>query len=134
MLHARSASNYFKDKLGFIKDDDSNTLAMYMINHYRNHKTIEVADLLNEIKEESVRNLLLSIADWELACEEVNMSAMNEAFIKMKACILDDKIASLIQEAAAVNDPIQKAKIADERNALIRERNELFSEREEQDT
>ncbi len=51
-----------------------------------------------------------------------------------KACILDDKIASLIQEAAAVNDPIQKAKIADERNALIRERNELFSEREEQDT
>ena len=40
----------------------------------------------------------------------------------------------MIQEAAAVNDPIQKAKIADERNALIRERNELFSEREEQDT
>ena len=31
---------------------------------------------------------------------------MNEAFIKMKACILDDKIASLIQEAAAVNDPM----------------------------
>ncbi len=133
MLHARSASNYFKDKLGFLKDDDSNTLAMYMINHYRNHKTIAVADLLNEIKEASVRDLLLSVADWELACDEVNMNAMNEAFIKMKTCILDDKIASLIQEAAAVNDPIQKAKIADRRNALIRERNELFLEREEQD-
>lgn len=131
MLHARSASNYFKDKLGFLKDDDSNRLAMYMINYYRNHKTIAVADLLNEIAEASVRDLLISVADWDLACEEVNMEAMNEAFIKMKACILDEKIASLVQEASAVNDPIQKARIADERNALIRERNDLFLEREE---
>jgi len=131
MLHARSASNYFKDELGFLVDEDCSKLAIYMIDYYRTHKTIQIADFLNTIKEESVKQRLLSIADWELACEEVNLHAMREAIAKLKSCVLDDKIAKLVQAAQAVNDPLEKAKIAEKRNALIRERNELLMAREE---
>ena len=66
-----------------------------------------------------------------MASETVNLEALHEAIIKMKVCLLDEKIASLIQKASALNDPIQKAKIADERIQLIRKRNELFMTREE---
>lgn len=131
MLCGRSASNYFRDELGFLKDPDSNKLAMYMIDYYRTHKMIHVADLLNYIEEESVKDLLIAIAEWDLAVKEVNMVAMREAVTKMKACLLDEKIASLIQKAKAVSDPLMKAKIADERNVLIRERNELLMARKE---
>lgn len=131
MLAARSASILFRDELGSLKDAASNALAMHMIDYYRTHKTIEVADFLNTIQEEPVKNLLLAIADWELASDTVNLEALHEAIIKMKVCLLDEKIASLIQKASAINDPIQKAKIADERIQLIRKRNELFTKREE---
>lgn len=126
MLVARSASNYFRDELGFLKDTECNQLAMYMIDYYRTHKTIHVADLLNVIHEEPVKDLLIAIAQWELANKEVNMEVMREAVTKMKACLLDEKIERLIEKAKAVSDPLQKAAFADERNQLIRERNELL--------
>lgn len=131
MLCARSASNYFRDELGFLKDEDCNKLAMYMIDYYRTHKTIHVADLLSVIQEDPLKDLLIAIAEWELACKEVNMEAMREAVIKMKTCLLDEKIEHLVEKAKAVLDPLQKAKIADERNKLIRERNELLLARKE---
>lgn len=131
MLIARSASILFRDELGSLKDATSNALAMHMIDYYRTHTTIELADFLNTIQEESVKKLLLEIVDWELASETVNLEALHEAIIKLKVCLLDEKIASLIQKAGALNDPIQKAKVADERIQLIRKRNELFMKREE---
>lgn len=127
MLNGLNASNAFRDELGFLKDEDSNTLAMYIIDYYRTHKTIHVADLLNVIKEERVQHLLLMISDWELAQKEVNMEVLSEAITKMKTCLLDEKIAVLKQKAKEVIDPIKKAKIADERNKLIRERHDLMS-------
>lgn len=127
MLTGLSASNAFRDELGFLKDEDSNKLAMYIIDYYRTHKSIHVADLLNVIKEESVQHLLILIADWELAQKEVNMKVLSQAITKMKACLLDEKIAMLIEKAKAIHDPIGKAQIADERNKLIRERNDLMS-------
>lgn len=131
MLNGLAASNYFRDELGFLKDEDSNKLAMYIIDYYRTHKTIHVADLLNVIKEDAVRNLLLMIADWELAQIGVNMDVLREAITKMKVCLLDDKIAFLVEKAKSISDPIGKAKIADERNQLIRERHELWNKEKE---
>lgn len=132
MLNARSASIMFRDELGSLTDATSNALAMYMIDYYRTHKTIVIADFLNTIQEEPVKDLLISISEWELASETVNLEAVHDAIIKMKAGLLDEKIASLRAKAGALNDPIQKAMIADERNQLIRKRNELFIKREEQ--
>lgn len=130
MLNGLSASNVFKDELGFLKDKDGNKLAMYMIDYYRTHKHIQVADLLNVIQEESVKALLLMISEWELAQREVNMDALREAITKMKVCLLDEKIAMLKEKAKTMRDPIQKASIGDERNALIRERQELILRKE----
>lgn len=126
MLNGLNASNTFRDELGFLKDEDSNKLAMYIIDYYRTHKRIHVADLLNVIKEDRVQSLLLMISEWELASDTVDMEVLKEAITKMKSCLLDEKIALLVEKAKALSDPIAKAKIADERNALIRERHALM--------
>lgn len=131
MLHARSACTYFRDELGYLLDHHANQLALCMIDYYRTHNEIQVADFLNTISEEGVRELLLSVAQWELAGDEVNMEALREAVTKLKSCMLDERIAKLVQDAKALTDPIEKAKIAEQRNALIRERNALIQKREE---
>ena len=57
MLSGISASNYYKEELGFLKDDTCNKLAIYIIDYYRTHTLMEIADLLDTIKEETVKTL-----------------------------------------------------------------------------
>ena len=89
MLSGISASNYYKEELGFLKDDTCNKLAIYIIDYYRTHTLMEIADLLDTIKEETVKTLALDIADWELAREEVDMEVLKEAVEKVKDCFLE---------------------------------------------
>lgn len=118
MINGLAACNVFKEELGFLKDDNSNKLALYMIDYYRNHDHVEIADLLNVIREESVKNLLLEIASWELAQKEVNMDVLREAIANEKASLIEDQIQMINQKIKEMHDPIEKAKLADTRNKL----------------
>ncbi len=128
MLLGAKAAELFKEELGFFKDDDSNKLAMYIIDYYRTHDQISVAELYDLITQERVRDLLLSIAQWELASTNIQQDVLMEAIQKVKACILQDKIQALNEKAKNVNDPISKAAIAKEKNDLIAKRNQLIQE------
>lgn len=124
MVSGIAASNYFKEELGFLKDDVSNKLAIYIIDYYRSHTQLQVADLLDIIQEDAVKDLLLEIANWELARDEVNMLVLEESIAKVKSCFIDDKIQMLIEKIRTIHDPMEKAKLAMEKNQLIKEREE----------
>lgn len=126
MLVGISAAELFKEELGFFKDDDSNKLAMYIIDYYRTHDVISISELYDQITQEKVRDLLLSVAQWELAPLKVENDVLQEAIRKVKACILQDKIQALNEKAKNVNDPMGKAAIAKQKNQLIAQRNELI--------
>lgn len=124
MLNGITASNFYKEELGFLKDDQANKLAIYIIDYYRTHKRVEVADLLNVIREQPVKTLLLEIASWELARDEVNMDVLTDAIHKVKGYFLDDKINVLIEKIKTIHDPMEKANLAMEKNQRIKERDE----------
>ncbi|MEG0290105.1 MAG: DNA primase [Erysipelotrichaceae bacterium] len=128
MLLGIVASNYFKDELGFLPDETCNKLAIYIIDYYRNHKTIQVADLIDFINEEKVKSLLLQIANWELGRDEIDMEVLGGAITKVKSCLLDRKIAKFNETIAKTKDPIEKAKLADEKNRLILEKRGMLYE------
>lgn len=122
MMNGIAACNVFKEDLGFLKDDVSNKLAIYIIDYYRTHDEILVADLLDVIKEQNVKNLLLEIASWELARKEVNIDVLHEAIANEKASLLEDQIHMINLKIKELHDPLEKAKLADERNKLIIEK------------
>lgn len=124
MVSGIAASNYFKEELGFLKNDISNKLAIYIIDYYRSHTQLQVADLLDIIQEDAVKGLLLEIANWELARDEVNMLVLKESIAKVKSCFIDDKIQLLNEQIKTIHDPMEKAKLAMEKNQLIKEREE----------
>ena len=43
MLLGVNAAETFKEELGFFKDDNSNKLAMYIIDYYRTHEILSVS-------------------------------------------------------------------------------------------
>lgn len=124
MLCGIAASNYYKEELGFMKDETCNKLALYIIDYYRNHQKMEVADLLNDIREENVRQLLLDISQWELASQNINMLVLQDALEKTKVCMLDDQIQMLNEKIKTIQDPMEKAKLAQQKNQLIKDRND----------
>lgn len=126
MLAGAAAADVFKEELGFFKDDNSNKLAMYIIDHYRDHETLSVSELYDQIAEEPVRDLLLNVAQWELARGEIDPQVLREALTKVRSCILEDKIQALNDRVKNVSDPLQKAQLAMEKNQLIVQRNELI--------
>ncbi len=128
MMNGITACNYYKQELGFLKDEDCNKLAIYIIDFYRSHSHIVVADLLDTIIEDSVKNLLLDIANWELSRNDVNMHALKEAINKAKDCFLEDQIQMLNQKIKQIADPIEKAKLALEKNKLIKKRGDALSQ------
>lgn len=128
MLCGVSASNKFKEELGYLKDDASSKLALYIIDYYRTHKQMHVADLLTQIQEEPVQKLLLDVASWELGSEEMNEALLHDAIKKVKLCLLDDKIHFMNEKIKGIQDPLQKAMLAKEKNALILKKHELIKE------
>lgn len=128
MLCGIAASNVYRDELGFMEDDTCNQLAIYMIDYYRTHTELIVAELLDLIKEEKVKDLLLEIANWELAREEIDMIVLRDDIKRCKSSLLDNKIRKLNEQIMHLHDPIQKAVLADEKNRLIRERGGILNE------
>ncbi len=121
MLSSKIACEYYRNELGFLMNEDCNALALYIVDFYRNNQQIEIAKLLDFINEEQVKALLLKIASWALAHHEYNEIVLKDAIAKIKECMLDEKIRLLLQKIEQLNDPIEKAKIAQEIITLKRE-------------
>ena len=52
------------------------------------------------------------------------MKVLNEAIHKVKECLLDDRIRILNEQIAKIHDPMEKARLAVEKNGLIKEKEE----------
>ena len=129
MLVSLQANNAFKDKLGFLIDENCNKLAIYIIDYYRTHDEIEIADFYNSIKEEAVKSLLIELSEWELALPDYNEDVFLHSCLKIQAACLEDKMKKLSEQSLKISDPLEKAKIGDEIIQLKRQRSELLKQR-----
>lgn len=122
MLIAKQANELYRNELGFLPTQNYNVLAINIINYYRNHDTMVIADLLNYIIEEDVKKVLLEITNWELAPNDYQSEVMLEAISKIKKELISEKINTLLEQSNQISDPIQKAEIANEVIKLRRQR------------
>lgn len=118
MLLSKSAMEYYRSNLGFLRDENCNALALYIVDFYRNNDKIEIANLLDYIREDSVKNILMKIANWELASNIYQEDVLAEAVSKIKESMVEDKIKLLKEQSNQINDPIEKARIAKEMISL----------------
>lgn len=126
MLCGIKAVQIFSDELGFLPDEDCNLLSMYIIDYYRNHESMNISHLYDCIKEAALQDLLLSIVQREFSPEEVSIHVLKDAIIKIKCSVIDEELDAMKKEIKESIDPLLKAKLADRRNYLIRQRKQLF--------
>lgn len=134
MLISRHAATYFKNELGVLLTPTCNKLALYIIDEYRNATELSVAKLLDVIKEDDVKELLLNISEWDLASDELKMDVLAETIETLKLCYHEEKIRRLNVLIAQTNDPLLKAKYADEKITYIKQRSEMLNKDKKQES
>lgn len=118
MLIGVSACNYYMEELGFMRDDIGNKLAIYIIDYYRTHEKMEIAELLDCIIEEPVKALLLDIAQWELSKERINMVVLKDAVHLLKMTIIKDQLKEIDEKIKKVTTNEELFRLLDERTRL----------------
>lgn len=114
MIESKQAVGIFKNELGFLPHSICNQLALYLINEYRTKDEINVADLLNQIKEDEVKNLLIDLSDWELAPQKLDIEVFHDAILKIHQKCNEIKIKELSDLALKMNNPLDKALLMNE--------------------
>lgn len=114
MLLSKQAVNIFKNDLGFLIHPTCNQLSLYLINEYRSIDEIQVADLMNQIKEDEVKNLLIDICEWELAPKTLNIDVLNDAIQKIHNKCIEARIKEMSDLAKKMSNPLDKARIMNE--------------------
>ncbi|MDD6466862.1 MAG: DNA primase [Erysipelotrichaceae bacterium] len=120
LLLSQEAYRRFKDELGFLVDDDCQAIVIELMEYYRTHQTMELADFLNCLEEERLQQLILDITESELFVQEPNMDVLLGAMQKMKDCLVRRQVEQLKREMHTIQDPVLKTKMVEQYIQLLK--------------
>ncbi|MBS3990484.1 MAG: DNA primase [Erysipelothrix sp.] len=125
MMLSKEAALYFRDQCGFLNEPYANHLALRLLSYYRDHETLEVADILSKMLDEEQQRFFLWVIDWPLFPKSYNVISLDEAIVQVKSKMLDDKIKQLKQKSLLTQDKQEKAVIANEMIYTKKEKDRL---------
>lgn len=124
MLLNKQVSLQYEKKLGFMYEDNYRVIANYIVDYYRSHDTLQIADFISVLGQERLIGVVLEIADLRLPPvvdgKEIQdyIQTISEHTLRLE---IEDKQKEMHQEI----DPVRKAEILKEIIALKTKLNEL---------
>jgi DNA primase len=104
MLSSRNAALMFRDELGFLPEPTKHAVAMSLLDYYRNHAEIVLADYINTLDDDALVSLVTELSNNEIYYKEYNSRALSDALTQCKASILNDKIEQLKEASKHTED------------------------------
>lgn len=129
MLESKQASQRFQEEIGFFQDPLCDALSFYIYDIYRSKDQMDSMELLSSISEEDVRQLLMDILEHVVLPADYTL-AFEDCLKKMQDCMLQEEIEKINKEIAGLSDPVQKAKLAVDKQALICKRHTIRTRKE----
>lgn len=125
MLVSYSATQQFKDQIGYFENAQIRDLANYIYDAYRdekNRKRLDYDVLMASIDEESTQNYLMEIWDDPSRPQEFDQQLLDQALTKIKMCQIEDEIEQLSKTIAAEPDPEKKIELMEKKTQLVRKK------------
>ncbi len=111
MLVSPEAINIFIEQLGYLIDDDCQILAMSIIDEHRKGNPIKIADILDLVKEQKQKDLLLEISSNEIYKEEYNEENFISYIYRIKKWTIEDSNENLKKLILNETDPNTKQEL-----------------------
>ena len=93
MLLSQQATQDFKLELGYFINEDYQRLALTIINYYRNHDELVIADFISTIDDTNMIELVTQIVDSDIYFNIYSKEALQDAILEVKISNLDIQIA-----------------------------------------
>lgn len=113
MMHDKNVALKYESQAGFMYDNQYRVIASYIVDYYRDHNQLQVADLINSIQKEELMQTVIMIAqsDLPLPCKE---EAIDDYIHTIALNAKKMKKEQLLEQFNYVLDPSQKAQILNE--------------------
>lgn len=124
MMNDKNIALKYEAKAGFMYDDQYRVIASYIVDYYRHHQHLEVADLINSIQKEELIQTVVEISQSSLPypCEE---QAIDDYIQTIGSNARKMKKEQLLEQFNYILDPSQKAQILSEIVKLESEKENL---------
>lgn len=113
MLNSKDVAMKYESKAGFMYDDSYRVIASYIVDYYRHHNHIEVADLINSIQKEELIQTVIEISQSALPLD-YEEKAIDDYIKTIAANARKMKKQQLLEQFNYILDPSQKAQILSE--------------------
>lgn len=113
MLMSKDVALKYEAKAGFMYDDKYRVIASYIVDYYRNHINLEVADFINGIQKEELIQTVIEIVESPLP-GDYEEKAIDDYIKTIAANARKMKKEQLLEQFNYILDPSQKAQILSE--------------------
>jgi len=113
MLNNKDVAMKYEAKAGFMYDDRYRIIASYIVDYYRHHHHLEVADLINGIQKEELIQTVIEISQSALPLD-YEEKAIDDYIKTIAANARKMKKEQLLEQFHYILDPNQKAQILNE--------------------
>lgn len=113
MLNHKSVALKYEAKAGFMYNDQYRIIASYIIDYYRHHNQLEIADFINSIQKEELIQTVIEIAQSSLP-QQYEEQAIDDYIETIGQNAKRMKKEQLLEQFRYILDPQQKAQILDE--------------------
>lgn len=104
MAMSKDALTHYQRDLGFLTDSANQKLAMYIIDDYRKTGECRLSALLDEVDDETVKNLIITLATLDSLPDKYDKVLFESNIEKVKHEIKLKKLANLKEQIAKVSD------------------------------
>ena len=123
MMNSKDVTLKYEAKAGFMYNDAYRVIASYIVDYYRHHNHLEVADLINSIQKEELIQTVVDISQSMLPLE-YEEKAIDDYIQTIASNARQMKIQQLKEQFEYILDPIQKAMIVNEITKLLKDEKE----------
>lgn len=96
MLYSAQAVLDFRQELGYFVNELYQRVALTIINYYRNHEELVIADFISTLEDKDMIELVTQIVDSDIYFRNYSKEALHDAIIEVKINILDIQIAEFV--------------------------------------
>lgn len=121
MILSAEGCEIFKEELGFLIDDKKQMLAMMIIEEYRRYGSVDVARLLDQTQDDSLKALVLRIATSDVYPSTYVKASLMGALGKIKKVMMENRINQMKQQCASITNPQSKLILLKEIQQLQRD-------------
>ncbi len=113
MMNSREVALKYEAQAGFMYDDDYRVIASYILDYYRHHNTLEVADLIDRVHDEKLVSKIIDISQSHLPVS-YQSQAIDDYISTIGENAKKLKKKQLLEQFNYILDPYQKAQILSE--------------------